>query len=1058
MILHNLPEAEPTQLAVRAYVQLEKKPEEKASRKKRLRKTFDYALIFDCETTTTATQNLRFGNYQIRKKGEIAEKGFFYDPAFMDADELALLTHYAREGDFKLMDIHEFRKLFLKIGYKCRAAIIGFNLPFDLSQIALNHCTARTLEDAFSLSLSPRERETRIHVKRIASGSAIIRFTTRPKQEQSGHQQRKGMPLQSYSGCFIDVATLARVLHSNPYTLEGLCKFLKVETVKKATDEHGQKLSVAYIKYAVDDVQATWECYQKLKQTYDSLQLGRSINAIYSEASLGKAYFRDMNIRAWQEIQPDFPAWLIAVIISTYYGGRSEVRIRHEVVPVIYSDFRSMYPTVCTLMNLWPFVIANGLDHADSTQATRQFLQNVTLEDLQQPETWKKLPTLVCIQPAGDVLPIRAAYAKKLKDPCYTIGLNHLTSQQPLWYTLADCIAAKLQTGITPKIVSAISFSPRSAQADLQVIQLQGKAEWPVNPVEDDFYKDLIVRRGMVQSAMAELLQEDPQREALDAEQKNLKLTANATSYGNFMQLDQDKLADFEKAVYWDIHGQPETIRMDFYEKPGPCFHPLLGTLITGAARLLLGVAECLARREGLEWAFCDTDSLAFANYRGLDPVNFSDKVKGICQWFDALNPYGDKLPLLKLEHYEEGQTLYCWAISAKRYSLFTLDAEGMPVIRKASMHGLGQYVDPYGDDYVKPGTRITEEHIRKTGLKRWQLDIWYNILIHALDGNRLDFNPAGAEEFNTPAACRYAVTSPNILKWLNGFNKPKGIAKALAAQIRPFGFILAFRLRKDDKRFITIEADDGTISIAENPPRILSPFNKDLRAAARNCFDCNNDPSIKVNPARLETLRDALANYNLRPENKFLNARPLDRGLTQRRHIELTAIEYIGKEANLIDEQTYLGEMPDTQLAYGLGKTQRETMFNGVLDAVCKYGAIRFSTVTGYSRQHVQDVCRGRTKPTAQTLLELNKAITTVETVHSAEIMIEQTALTAVRDRMESGEITIKVLADSLECDPSNLAKVLTGKRAISLTITQKLVAYLAAGERADTVDRAEG
>ena len=34
--------------------------------------------------------------------------------------------------------------------------------------------------------------------------------------------------------------------------------------------------------------------------------------------------------------------------MSTYYGGRSEVRMRRMAVRVLYCDFLSMYPTVST--------------------------------------------------------------------------------------------------------------------------------------------------------------------------------------------------------------------------------------------------------------------------------------------------------------------------------------------------------------------------------------------------------------------------------------------------------------------------------------------------------------------------------------------------------------------------------------------------------------------------------------------------------------------------------------------------------------------------------------
>ncbi len=51
-------------------------------------------------------------------------------------------------------------------------------------------------------------------------------------------------------------------------------------------------------------------------------------------------------------------------------------------------------------------------------------------------------------------------------------------------------------------------------------------------------------------------------------------------------------------------------------------------------------------------------------------------------------------------------EPLFCFPISAKRYALFNLDAEGKPVIRKASAHGLGHFVAPYGAEAESRGER----------------------------------------------------------------------------------------------------------------------------------------------------------------------------------------------------------------------------------------------------------------------------------------------------------------------------------------------------------------
>jgi hypothetical protein len=57
-------------------------------------------------------------------------------------------------------------------------------------------------------------------------------------------------------------------------------------------------------------------------------------------------------------MQPDYDSKIIGAIMSSYFGGRAEVHRRREIVQALYCDFASMYPTVCTLMGLWKFVLS----------------------------------------------------------------------------------------------------------------------------------------------------------------------------------------------------------------------------------------------------------------------------------------------------------------------------------------------------------------------------------------------------------------------------------------------------------------------------------------------------------------------------------------------------------------------------------------------------------------------------------------------------------------------------------------------------------------------------
>jgi hypothetical protein len=122
-------------------------------------------------------------------------------------------------------------------------------------------------------------------------------------------------------------------------------------------------------------------------------------------------------------------------------------------------------------------------------------------------------------------------------------------------------------------------------------------------------------------------------KDMLEATQLALKLLANSTSYGIFMELIASADADHERE-WFGIDGQPRNLDLAASEKvedPGPFFHPLLGTLITGAARLMLALAEVRAEVQGLDWAFCDTDSMAIAKSEAMETSEFFEKAKAVC-------------------------------------------------------------------------------------------------------------------------------------------------------------------------------------------------------------------------------------------------------------------------------------------------------------------------------------------------------------------------------------------------------------------------------------------
>ena len=505
-----------------------------------------------------------------------------------------------------------------------------------------------------------------------------------------------------------------------------------------------------------------------------------------------------------------------------------------------------------------------------------------------------------------------------------TIGVNHLSSNEPLWFTIADCIASKILTGKTPRGLKAVSFEPGAQQEGLTPIRIAGDSDYEVDPATDDFYRRLIDLRSSIKTKMKSAGSEE--REELDALQLALKILANATSYGIFVELiveDANRKQSFvcfgseDDGFPLDAAGASKPRKV---EKPGSFFHPLLATLITGAARLLLATVERLSLDAGLDWAFGDTDSMAIAKPHDMTHETFLEEGLKVSGWFDPLNPYESKGPLFKVEDVNYGvgskdlAPLYCYAVSSKRYALFNLNADGEPILRKASAHGLGDKRAPYDEDQAPTSIPKPIVKLSDIGVDRWQHDLWHQIVIAALanefDVVPLDYHP----NLQAPAMSRYAAATPDILNWFKTYNANR----PYALQVKPFNFLSAFQETScSDLSFIG-EIEPATARQrkgAKQTLRPIAPYNRNPVEAAKTCFD--RETAQPISPEQLKTYAQALSSYHLRPESKFENADFYDRGPTRRRHVRTLRVEYIGKESNRWEEQYYLGLDEGADIAY---------------------------------------------------------------------------------------------------------------------------------------------
>jgi len=233
--------------------------------------------------------------------------------------------------------------------------------------------------------------------------------------------------------------------------------------------------------------------------------------------------------------------------------------------------------------------------------------------------------------------------------PVFVDCINHLTSPEPLWNALPDVVASKLLTGKSAKILRAIKFAPQGRQSGLLPTQIVGASI--VNPDEDLFLK-LRELRKKTKKERDQQPTGSPEHQQLDTVQNELKIIANAASYGIFIEINTED-SKCEADVYGLEHFK---CKVSKNEKFGRFFHPIISTMLTSGARLLLAMAETSLQQHGgttRYYAFCDTDSMAVSPFHWnklqeyFEPLSPMRRERflgeGLCGLCVYICPYGQR-------------------------------------------------------------------------------------------------------------------------------------------------------------------------------------------------------------------------------------------------------------------------------------------------------------------------------------------------------------------------------------------------------------------------------
>lgn len=969
------------------------------------------ALVFDCETRTDTGQRLTVGFAALVRsdwridRHELEALLCFVDEAALSRPELLTVRDWARERlpdvlarighelqrvriprelPLELVAADEFRERFYRMtAHRGRAAVVGFNLPFDLSRIAVRATPTRDRR-GFTFTLidkvdgrgrhSTKVRHPRIRVEPIDGRRALIRFSG---ARTTAEEREAGMPAW-YEGRFVDLKTLADALTGKRHSLGTACAAFGAG--RKGEHHHDGRVTRGLLDYALLDALATAELYVAVLNDHRKHPIAKGPNEVYSEATIGKAYLSAMGLRLPElVIDPGLEMGgveptddgerrntVLGWATSTYFGGRTECRIRNTLVPVAYLDFLSMYPTVNALQGLWDLLRAERIRIVDATEEVRAFLKTVSADALFDPETWKRLPAIVLTHPDGDVLPTRARHGDE-QYSAYGIGVNPLTSDRPLWYALADCVASKLRTGRTPRVLRALCFVPEGRQT-LKPVRLRGQVA--IDPNAEDFFRAVINERRRVKKLIGPYAALS--REEADTLQLFLKILVNAASYGIFMEMNRQK---GERATVRAYGLSAVEREVDGPEELGRYCFPPLATAITAAARLMLALAEQEVRSRGGRYAFMDTDSIAVVSTERGGPVpcpggdhRLPDRsgavyalswpdVDAVQARFARLNPYGDADSILELEgenfarcgiegHAEDctctkaRRELVCFSTASKRYVLANLEP-GRVDIRKYSEHGLGAFEaaqDP-----------ATGERIRK-----WERIVWERLIERAL--GRSTATPDWAHQ---TALTQVRISTPEQLRWFASYNAgPSGRPKPYAEAVKPFGFLAHALVR----RLTTPRSDRAAADVC-----LVAPAGERRRFVDRHAPEGTRyEAGVDFLP---RTYAELMELHDQHPERKFADAAGAPcsshtRGLLYDLPVSVDRVKHVGKEGNELDaHRVGIVDEAERQLEY------HDSWYEDLVAALRAIPTKALVEATGYNPRTVRRLKQGEFCPSADYL-----------------------------------------------------------------------------------------
>lgn len=465
----------------------------------------------------------------------------------------------------------------------------------------------------------------------------------------------------------LDTMTAAKSLQK-PGKLSKLAKYFDIDNIEVEDEEHGV-LNEDYIRYNINDVIVTKIIKENLEYTLSEImKIGKPIHWIYSPASIAKEKMVQMGYD-----RVEYTNLALKICSWEYFGGQTEaLKIAEEIQECDYTDILSEYPTVSGLTNVWPNYM--HAEKIDVEEVDADELPIPTLDELKDIDMWEKISKYVVL-----------VDMKKGKAPVRT----DLTNKNTTRVYKANVVESKMHMHLMDLIGSTIAGECEYEILKAYEVVTEGKQELESTEIGDttiEAYDDLMVK------TIEERKRKQKEIGGKNEETKSFKLVGNS-GYG----VTAERIVKSLTTQGGEIEKR--------YDVAGKYFNPHVASTITAGGRLLLGIGEAIAKQNGGEMYYCDTDSLIMdsnVSQNVIDYMNNLNPYDGVAGNLDVLEVEDEDVCVECCGYYDGKKCVECGCEESEEImlddvSLIAIDVKKYAIVKDGEIvsvkeHGLGHY------------------------------------------------------------------------------------------------------------------------------------------------------------------------------------------------------------------------------------------------------------------------------------------------------------------------------------------------------------------------------